>query len=116
MEKSEMGPDKIVSFVRRMKKFSIAESIINRKDWVKYKTIPEWHYRVLDEHIIVGDPGKKFYDVTEKYVNAYIFDNKEPPAEIAGAIMNIADDVMNGREPIMRAGDYISIQNYTRAK
>ncbi len=108
--------NEIVNIARTMKKFSIAEEIIKRKDWVKYKTIPGWHAKVIGEKIIVSDPGKQFSEVVEKYVNAYIFKEEAPPEEIAVAIMNIADDVLNGREPVLKAGDYISIQNYARAQ
>lgn len=104
----------IINTVRAINKISISK--IPRKDWVKYLVIPNWHDKVIDKKIIVSDLGKQFGEVTEKYVNAYIFDKKAPPTEIAGAIMNIADDVLNGREPILRAGDYISIQNYAKGK
>ncbi len=103
----------IVNVVRGISKVSIARKIIDRKDWVKYKTIPDWHGRVIKD-IVVSDPGKQFAEVTAKHVNAYIFDKKEPPREIAGAIINIADDILNDREPILRAGDYIALQNYTK--
>jgi hypothetical protein len=43
------------------------------------------------------------------YVNG-----KAPPKEIAAAIMNITDDLLSGREPVLRAGDYIQLQNYMR--
>jgi len=104
----------IVNVINAMKKIRIPTEIEDRSDWVKYFTIPYWHDRVIDNEIIASGLDKRFNEVTEKYVNAYIFDKKEPPAEIAGAIMNIADDVLNGREPVLRAGDYISIQNYIK--
>ena len=37
-----------------------------------------------------------------------------PPEDIASAIMNIADDLMSGRDITLRAGDYIAIQNHVR--
>lgn len=106
---------KTINIIRAIKAFNIAEEILKRKDWVKYKTIPEWHGRILEGNIIVGNPGREFQEVTNKHVNAYIFEQKAPPPEIAGAVMNIADDFLNDREIIMRSGDYISIQNYIRA-
>jgi hypothetical protein len=92
----------------------VSLSKIPSSDWVKYLVIPEWHGKIIDKNIVTGDFGKQFGELTEEYVNAYIFDKKEPPTEIAEAIMNMADDVMSGREPILRAGDYISIQNYIK--
>ena len=102
-----------VELLRAINKFSIAK--IDRKDWVKYKTIPNWHGRVIGE-ILVTEPTKAFIDTVEKYVNAYIFNKKAPPTQIASAIMNIADDVLSNREPVVRAGDYIAIQNFIREK
>lgn len=106
MEKLE-----IVNSVRAISKVNVSH-IIDRKDWVKYKTIPDWHGKVI-KNVLVKDLSREFADMAAEHVNAYIFDKKEPPAEIAGAIINIADDVLNGREPILRAGDYIALQNYT---
>ncbi|PWB55162.1 MAG: hypothetical protein C3F06_03120 [Candidatus Methanoperedenaceae archaeon] len=103
----------IVNTVRAINKVSIIDQIIKRKDWVKYLVMPDWHGKMI-KNVIVSNLGKEFTEVAAKHVNAYIFDKKEPPAEIAGAIINIADDVLNGREPILRAGDYISLQNYAK--
>ena len=103
-----------VASLRVLSKFRILEEIIKRKDWVKYKTIPYWHGRVIDKDIIVSQPADKFRTVVEEHVNAYIFEEQEPPAEIATAILNIADDFLNGREPVIKAGDYIAIQNFIR--
>jgi hypothetical protein len=104
----------LVEIIKGISKFQILEEILKRKDWVKYKTIPGWHGKVIGNDIVLGDPGKEFVQVTEKHVNAYIFNKEAPPAEIAAAIMNIADDYLSGREMVMRAGDYITIQNYVR--
>jgi hypothetical protein len=38
-----------------------------------------------------------------------------PPEAIAPAILNMADDVMAGRQVSLRAGDYIAIQNFARS-
>jgi len=40
----------------------------------------------------------------------------KPPAEIASVVMNIADDILSEREPVIRAGDYIQLQEYMRQK
>jgi hypothetical protein len=106
-----MDKFEIVKTVRAIRKVKVSQ--IERIDWVKYKTIPDWHGRIIN-NVVVSDLGKKFAEVAAEHVNAYIFNKQEPPAEIAGAIINIADDVLNGREPILRAGDYIALQNYTK--
>jgi len=105
--------EKIV-ILKPIKQFSIAEEILKRKDWVKYKTIPEWHGKVVGENVIKGNPGKDFNEMVNKYVNAYLFDRKAPPAEIATAIINIADDYLNDREIVLKSGDYIALQGYMK--
>lgn len=104
----------IINISKSYTAFSIAKEILKRKDWVKYKTIPEWHGRIIDENILTGDAGKEFNDVVNKYVNNYIFKKKMPPAEIATAIVNIADDYLNEREVVLKAGDYIALQSFVR--
>jgi len=39
----------------------------------------------------------------------------KPAAPVAGAVINIAEDVVAGRQPTMRAGDYIALQTAYRA-
>lgn len=97
----------------------------DRKNWIKYLVIPDF-YDKLREHtntgnfgeqfgaVVEGNFGKQFEEVVETHVNAYLIDKKEPPSEIAAAIMNIGDDILDGREPVLRAGDYISIQNFIK--
>jgi len=56
-----------------------------------------------------------FRQFVEKHLQAYIEKGTLPPAAIVGPIVNIAEDVMAGREPVIRAGDYIAIQNQIRS-
>ncbi|HME45503.1 MAG TPA: hypothetical protein VKF36_20600 [Syntrophorhabdales bacterium] len=56
----------------------------------------------------------KFNELVTTYLQAYVNENKMPPAEIAPAIMNLADDFAAGREMTIRAGDYIAIQGFMR--
>jgi len=59
---------------------------------------------------------EKFMDgVAMKHVRAYMDDGTMPPEAIAPAILNMADDVMAGRQVCLRAGDYIAIQNFARS-
>lgn len=118
-----MPQDNIATKKKAVKRFDlwtkvgvdIEKEILERRKWVMYKTIPEWMIKNKGEKIFAA-PSKEFFSFVTDQVNAYVHDQKEPPAEIAPAIMNIADDHMDGREPVIRAGDYISIQNYMRAK
>ncbi|NOQ22663.1 MAG: hypothetical protein GQ565_08445 [Candidatus Aegiribacteria sp.] len=59
-------------------------------------------------------PDEGFFDVVREHVLAYATEGVEPPKQIASAVMNIADDMMAGRETVIRAGDYISLMDYTR--
>lgn len=90
------------------------KDIIDRRTWVMYKVIPDWDRRIIDALKVHATPDKEFHQFVTDKVNAYIFKEEAPPAEIASAIINIADDHLNGRTPVIRAGDYISIQNYLR--
>lgn len=93
---------------------AVKKEIIDRRTWVMYKVIPDWDRKIINELMVRGTPDKEFYQFVTNKVNAYIFQKEAPPAEIASAIINIADDHLSGREPVIRAGDYIAIQNYLR--
>jgi hypothetical protein len=55
-----------------------------------------------------------FAKLVQTQVEAYMQKGAMPPADIAAPIINIAEDIMAGREPVMRAGDYIALQNHVR--
>lgn len=61
-------------------------------------------------------PEEKFFDVIRDHVMAYATEGVEPPEQIAAAVMNITDDMMSGRETVIRAGDYIALMDYTRER
>lgn len=106
-----MEEREIVRPVRVLREIEIPKFAF-RKDAIKYLTV-NFNANSVG-NIIRSKLDKQFTDFAEEYVDAYIYDNKEPPTEIAVAIKNIADDVLSGREPVVRAGDYISIQNYIK--
>jgi len=58
----------------------------------------------------------RFNDFVRAEVMNYVVDGVEPPAQIQTAIMNIADDMMAGRESVMRSGDYIALMGYAKEK
>lgn len=92
----------------------IPKIIFNRSDWVKYLVVFEWQKRVIDEKTFAAITSEKFNKLVGEHIKAYVFDKKMPPAEIAGPIMNITDDLLSGRDPILRTGDYIQLQNFMR--
>ncbi|MGD8777872.1 MAG: hypothetical protein PVH88_02805 [Ignavibacteria bacterium] len=67
------------------------------------------------EEMIVR-PTEKFQDMIHEEVMSHVIDGKEPPEEIRTTVMNLADDMMSGREVNLRAGDYIALMNYARQK
>jgi len=86
--------------------------VLERWMLVAYLIINEMNKEALE--LIRIEPDQRLYETVQEYMNLYISEGKTPPAAIAPAIMNMADDYMAGRAIEMRAGDYISLQNYMR--
>lgn len=59
-------------------------------------------------------PDERFEQFVKQQITAYVEKGELPAEPVAPAILNLADDVMAGREPTIRAGDYIAIQNHLR--
>jgi hypothetical protein len=91
-------------------KVRIAREIIDRRDWVKYLVLVNWHGRQLD-NVLTQAPDAAFAGFVEKQLQTYL-EGSAPPDAIQPAIMNIADDYAAGREVTLRAGDYIALQNH----
>ena len=87
--------------------------VLDRRTWVYYLTLTEALAHKWAELLKVA-PEKEFYENLERHVEAYVHKGVEPPEMIASAVMNVADDFMNGREIVIRAGDYIALQNHMR--
>lgn len=60
--------------------------------------------------------GKAFQAPIENYLLAYLKKGVKPPAAIAPAILNMADDYLNGRTIDLRAGDHFAIQRHFKLK
>lgn len=90
----------------------IKKAIIDRKDWVKYLVLVNWQVR---EHAKLIDkaPDAAFQKFVAEQLESYL-GGKAPPAAIAGAIMNLADEHLSGGSVTLRAGDYIALQNQYR--
>ena len=56
----------------------------------------------------------KFNKFITQHVKAYIQEGVMPPDNIAAPIINISEDILAGREPEIRGGDYIALQNQMR--
>jgi hypothetical protein len=92
-------------------------------------TVPKWVFKRKTEvmYLVLGPDGlpkfkellelgitDQLMEVVSKHVNAYIKEGAVPPAEIASPILNIADDMLSGRAPTIRTGDYIALQQFVR--
>ena len=92
----------------------IPKIIFDRSDWVKY--LVNGTLLDVDDTLLHAITGEKFNSFMHEQLTNYIFEKKNPPAEIASTVMNVADDMLSGRDPVIRAGDYIQLQNYMRQK
>jgi hypothetical protein len=89
-------------------KIVLRPEIIDRKDWVKYLVIPEWHLKALGR-IVERVPDKRFNAFVEEHVQSYL-NGTAPPATIQSAVMNIADAYASGQDVTIGAGDYVALQ------
>jgi hypothetical protein len=95
--------------------FEIPEHIIIPRWILVAYLIINWRMKDIAEQIKVK-PGREFYATVTKHLGAYIVKDVMPPKDIAGAILNMADDFMANRPMNLRAGDYIDIQNHIRGQ
>ena len=89
----------------------LADSIWRRK-WIFYYLVVINDF--FDKNQISVNVNPEFENVTFGYAKAYIEKGEMPPADIAPAILNMADDYLAGRQVAIRAGDYIAIHNHMR--
>lgn len=95
---------------------------IRWEDWIKelrhrvmYLYPPPIDFKDLKELVAQG-VRSRFLKEVQAHTQAYLLEGKEPPAQIASAIRNFADDIAAGREVVIRAGDYIAVQSYLKSK
>jgi hypothetical protein len=102
---------------KNMEKISVTIPawLLERKIICYYLIIRDccWNNKEIAE-VLQKAPEKQLYEMVSKHMNAFLQQGTMPPAEIAPAIMNLIDDQSSGRTMTMRAGDYISLQNYLR--
>lgn len=83
-----------------------------KKWWlVAYKIPPDLRGKFKELHEF--EPDERFEALLTKYVAAAL-EGKEVPEAIAPAILNLTNDVLSGREMMIRTGDYISLQAFAR--
>jgi hypothetical protein len=81
--------------------------------WIyAYKIPPPIHGDILE--MVRVAPDERFEAVVSKWVTAVVREGAMPPADIAPAIFNLANDLVSGREMTIRTGDYIAIQRHLR--
>ena len=83
---------------------------------VMYLTPVPWAERFKKEW---GDLLKVKDERFQHFVQQSVLDfvaGEVIPEAIKTAVCNVADDVMAGREPVLRAGDYIALMGYAKEK
>lgn len=99
--------DKLVTFVQ------LPNWILERWWRVAY-LIPAPFVRDKFSEILAVAPDEKFNSFVTEQLKGLMDRGTPPPAEIAGPILNFADDLLAGREPTLRAGDYIALRTYMK--
>jgi len=89
------------------------ESILDRRLWVYYLIVNE-RLKERFQDVIEARPDARFFKELNVHVQALVKEGKMPPEAIASAVMNVADDVLAGRDVELKAGDYIALQNFMR--
>lgn len=87
-------------------------------DWIWKRKIVLYYLIIydnfFDKNQINVNVTPEFENLTFGYAKEYIEKGVMPPADIAPAVINMADDYMAGRPVTVRAGDYIAIHNHMR--
>lgn len=89
------------------------ESILDRRIWIYYLIILD-RLKLRFKDVLEARPDSRFFEELNRHVTALVKEGKAPPEAIASAVMNVADDVLAGREVQLKAGDYITLQSYFR--
>lgn len=77
--------------------------------------IINWHIDELKEFGRWQVPTEVYTEVAE-HLYAYVYEDQMPPEPIRQTILNVADDFVRGEPVRFRAGDYIALQGYIRAR
>lgn len=89
------------------------ENVLDRRVRIYYLINPDRLSQKLRD-LLEARPEPRFFEELERHVKAFVDDGKAPPEAIASAVMNVADDVLGGRDIQLKAGDYIALQGFFR--
>ena len=89
------------------------ESIFDRRIRIYYLIILD-RLKLRYKDVLEARPDSSFFEELNGHVTAFVNEGKAPPEAIASAVMNVADDVLAGRDLQLKAGDYITLQSYFR--
>lgn len=93
-------------------RFAYWEAILDRRHTIEYLHPIPIDVSELGEIFTRAHSG--VIHLIEDHAKAYMVDGKEPPAAIAGAVLNFADCLAAGQVPVMRAGDYLAAKNFMK--
>jgi len=93
--------------------FVDTRKLIDRRDWVKYLVLVNWHTKEHEE-LLQKPHDAEFEKFVIAQLNNYLA-GKQAPAAISTAIMNLADENFTSGTVTLRAGDYIALQQQYRA-
>jgi hypothetical protein len=88
---------------------------INKREWVMYLKLRPAEKYFDWEHLTDIALDQKATKVLNQHLGAYLYEGVEPPADIRATIVNLADDILSGRTPVLRTGDYIALRTHMRA-
>ncbi len=102
----------MIEFLRPKLSF---EEMMHKRWCLACYLVINWKIKDLVEQVQVTIPAQTYSEIAN-HLYAYVNENKMPPAAIAPTILNLAEDYIAGKPVEIKAGDYIAIQNYMRAK
>jgi hypothetical protein len=96
-------------------RFSLAEWIRRKKQEVMYLVVGPGD--LFGQHLVdwANIPiDEAFQKQVEQMVTTYVQKGELPAEQIAPTILNLADDLVAGRDMVIRAGDYIALRSFMR--
>ena len=85
-----------------------------QRDWcLASYLIINWNFKELVD-LANRELPAGFSKELATHVYGYLYEDKMPPAQIQQVVLNIAEDIVAGRDVQLRAGDYIAAQQYLR--
>ncbi len=98
-------------------RFTLAEWIRLKKQEVMYLVVGPGD--LFGQHLVdwANIPlDETFQKQVQNLVTAYVEKGELPPEQIAPTILNLADDLVAGRNMVIRAGDYIALRSFLRTE